>query len=82
MLTALRIINVAVWSVLLGKDVRRGDPMRLGVAGVCLVIILGNLRWLLAPDNDGLFIAIYLLSALVGTYIIRLGMAYGRGPRL
>lgn len=94
MLTALRVINIVVWSGLLlymipgahhavtGKDVRRGDPMRLGVGAVCLVMLLGNLRWLLVPDSDLLFAAIYVLSAIVGLYVARLAHAYGRGPKL
>lgn len=93
-LTLLRILNLLIWSGLLlymlpgaksaimGRDTRRGDPMRLGLSFVCLVIIGGNLRFLLAPDSDGLWMAIYLLSAAVGLYLIRLGNAYGRGPRL
>jgi drug/metabolite transporter (DMT)-like permease len=94
MLTVLRIANVGIWAALLacmftgarsavtGKEVRRGDPMRLGLSAVCLVMILSNVRWLLMPESDALFAAIYVLSALVGLYVIMLGRAYGRGPRL
>jgi hypothetical protein len=94
MLTALRILNIAIWTGLLaymlpaarsavtGRDTRRGDPMRLGVASVCLVIILGNIRWLIAPDSQPLFLALYVLTAIVGVYKIILARTYGRGPRL
>jgi hypothetical protein len=94
MLTALRILNLVIWGALLlcmipgaqatvrGKEVRRGDPWRLGVAAVSIVIILGNIRWLVAPDNAALFIAIYVLTAIVGGYKIVLAKTYGRGPKL
>jgi hypothetical protein len=94
MMTALRLLNLIIWgglwvymvpgawSAVRGKEIRRGDPMRLGVAAVCVVMILGNLRWLFAPDSDSLFASIYALSAMVGIYIIRLAKAYGRGPKL
>lgn len=94
MLTALRVLNLFIWSGLLiymapgalhaitGRDVRRGDPMRLGVGAVCIVMILGNLRWLVAPDSEAMFAAMYVLSAVVGLYIARLAGAYGRGPKL
>jgi hypothetical protein len=93
-MTALRILNIVIWGALFvymqpaawsavrARDIRRGDPMRLGVASVCMVMILGNLRWLFAPDNDALFASIYVLSSVVGLYLIRLAYAYGRGPRL
>jgi hypothetical protein len=93
-MTALRILNLVIWGALFvymlpsahhvvtGKDVRRADPMRLGVAAVCVVMVLGNIRWLLAPDNEMLFATIYALSAMVGVYKIILARAYGRGPRL
>lgn len=94
MLTALRILNILVWGGLLiymlpgarsawhGRDIRRADPWRLSVAAVCFLIILGNLRWLFAPDSDALLTAVSLLSILVGIYKIKLAHAYGRGPRL
>jgi hypothetical protein len=94
MLTVLRIANTVIWAALLaymfkgakaavtGKGVRRADPMRLGISSVCLVMLLGNLRWLLAPDSDALFATVYVLNGIVGIYIIVLGYAYGRGPKL
>jgi hypothetical protein len=94
LLTALRVANLIVWGALFiymlpaarhaitGKDVRRADPMRLSVAAVCIVMILGNIRWLFAPDNQTLFASIYVLSAFVGVYKIILARTYGRGPKL
>ena len=94
MLTVLRLANIAIWTGLLiymlpsakqavsGKEVRRADPMRLSVASVCLLIILGNLRWLFAPDNEMLLGAVSVLSIIVGMFKIVLSRAYGRGPRL
>jgi hypothetical protein len=94
MLTALRILNLVIWSALFvvmlpgarqaigGKDWRRGDPWQLSVAAVCIVMVLGNLRWLLAADNDTLFALIYVLSSIVGLYKLLLARTYGRGPKL
>lgn len=94
MLTALRLINVAIWTALLvymlpgahhavtGKDVRQWDPWRLSVAFVSLCIVLSSLRWLLAPNNHALFVAVYVLTAIVGAYKIILARTYGRGPKL
>lgn len=93
-LEILRWINLAVWLVLLaymlpgagtavgGKNLRRGDPMRLGIACICLVMIGGNLRWLFAADSLTLLATIHALAAAAGLYLIRLGLAYGRGPRI
>lgn len=94
MLTALRILNIFIWSGLLvyvfagaaaavtGKDVRRADPWRLSVAAVSVFIVLGNLRWLFAPDNEALFRAVYILGAVIGLFKIYLARTYGRGPKL
>jgi hypothetical protein len=94
LLTALRVANLLVWGALFaymvpaarhavtGKDVRRADPMRLSVAAVCIVMILGNLRWLIAPENMNMLGAVSVLSLLVGIYKIILARTYGRGPRL
>lgn len=92
LLDILRVVNVLIWTLLLlymipgaknaiwGTDTRRGDPMRLGVAFVCLVMIGGNLRWLFAPDDRSMWVALYVMSAAVGLYIAKLAKAYGRGP--
>lgn len=94
MLTALRLLNVLIWTGLLvymlpgarhavtGKEVRRADPWQLSVAVVSFVIILGNLRFLLAPENETMFAAVYVLTAIVGIYKIILARTYGRGPKL
>lgn len=91
-MTALRVINLLIWSglffymlpgawaALRGREVHRGDPMRLSVAMVSLVIIFGNLRFLFAADNEDLFAAIYVLCAAIGLYKFRLAHLYGRGP--
>jgi hypothetical protein len=47
-----------------------------------IVMILGNLRWLFAPENMNLLGAVSMLSLLVGIYKIILARTYGRGPRL
>jgi hypothetical protein len=90
----LRILNVVVWGIMLvymipgawsaafGKDLRRGDPMRLACLSTAFVMVGFNLRWLLAPDSIVLWQALYGLSAASGVYIILLARAYGRGPRV
>lgn len=95
MLTTLRLLNIAVWSLLFvymmsqggwaairGKEVRKADPMRLSVAAVSLVIVLGNLRWLIAPESDAALLILTLLTFQVGVYKICLGLVYGRGTML
>jgi hypothetical protein len=93
-MTALRILNVVVygmmavymfpgaWSAVFGRDVRRGDPMRLACFATAFVMLGFNLRWLFAPDSIWMWQALYLLSAGVGVYIIVLAHAYGRGGRV
>jgi phage portal protein BeeE len=46
------------------------------------VMVLGNLRWLLAPDNEDLFALVYVLSSAVALYKLLLSRTYGRGPKL
>jgi hypothetical protein len=94
LLTALRLLNVLIWTGLLlymlpgarqaviGTGVRRSDPWQLSVAFISVAIVLGNLRFLLAPDNDAMFAAVYVLTAIVGVYKIVLARTYGRGPHL
>lgn len=94
MLTALRILNIVIWSGLFvfmfvgarsavtGKGVRLGDPWRLSVASVSVLMILGNLRWLLAPKSEDLLAAISVLGIIVGSFKLYLARLYGRGPRL
>jgi hypothetical protein len=94
LLTILRVVNLLVWGALFiamvpgarhavtGKDWRRGDPWQLSVAAVCIVMVLGNLRWLLAPDNEDLFALVYVLSSAVALYKLLLSRTYGRGPKL
>ena len=93
-LELLRWLNLVIWIglflymvpaarvAIIGKDTRRGDPMRLGVAFICLVMIGGNLRWLFAPDSKSLLAVIHVFAAAAGLYTARLANAYGRGPRI
>jgi uncharacterized membrane protein YeiH len=59
---------------------RRGDPMRLAVFLVAVIMAGGTLRWILAPDNETLWKAVYVVAVLTAIYIVRLMHAYGRGP--
>lgn len=93
-MTALRILNCIVWAAVFiymaggawsaasGRDLRRGDPMRLACCATAFVMIGFNVRWLFAADNMLLWRALYVLSAALAVYIIVLGRAYGRGPRV
>lgn len=90
-MTALRIINVAIWGAVFlymvpgafsaarGKAVRHGDPMRLAVAAMAFVLCATQLRWLLAPENVSLWRALLVLGAANGVYLGLLARAYGRG---
>lgn len=90
-LDVLRILNVAIWlggmiymapgawAAASGKNVRRGDPMRLACLATGFLMVGFNLRWLLIPDSEALFIALLTLSAVDGVYIVMLARSYGRG---
>jgi hypothetical protein len=94
MLTALRIINIVVWLTLLayalpgawavvrGQEVRRGDAWRLSVVSVCILMVLGNLRWLVAANDLTLLGVVTALGTIVGSFKLFLLWSYGRGPRL
>lgn len=93
-LTALRVLNVLIWggmAVFMARgawaqatkrEVRRGDPMRLACFATGIVVAGFCLRWLILPENDAVFVMLYLLAAAVGVYIVKLGRDYGRGPLL
>ncbi len=94
-MTPLIILNIAAWGLLLaymlrfgawaavrGKSPRHGDPMRLGVAAVALVMLGFFLRRLIAPDSEIAFMSLAALSVLVAGYVARLARVYGRGPIL
>ncbi len=93
-MTPLIILNVIAWGALLiymipgawsaarGMAARRGDPMRLGVAIVALLMSSFFLRRLLAPGSDVAFNILSVLSIVTACYIAFLAHAYGRGPRL
>lgn len=92
-MTLLRIINLLVWSAVLSymargavaavtKHARYGDPMRLACALTAIVVLGFNLRWLLLPDDKLLWQLLLILSAALAGFILRLGVTYGRGPRL
>lgn len=91
---ALRIITSIVWTVMLvymapgawaavrGRNVRRGDPMRLACFLTGLMVVGFNLRRLLFPENMVTWAGLYVFSMSIAVYIIALGRAYGRGPHV
>ncbi len=93
-MTELRIINVILWSGVLlymlpaawnaafGKQVRRGDPMRLGVFATSFVMISFFARWLIAPESILTWQALHVLAAAVAIYIGFLARSYGRGDHV
>jgi hypothetical protein len=91
--TALRILNIITWGVMLvymlpggwsatTARARYGDPMRLACALTGFVMLGFNLRALLAPDDETLWKMLLVLSAVLALYILRLGRTYGRGSLL
>lgn len=64
------------------KSERRGDPMRLATWLVALVMVCGSLRWILLPDNETLWKAVWVVASITGFYVLRLMIAYGRGPEV
>lgn len=93
-MTTLRIINIIIWLVVVvyclpgawaaasSRATRRGDPMRLACLATGFVMMGFNLRWLLAPENQTLWQALYVLAAADGLYVLSLARAYGRGARV
>ncbi len=93
-MTTLRILTIIAWGLLLlymapgawsaarGKATRHGDPMRLGVALVCLLMIGFVGRWLIAPNVQSIHLTLYGLAILTAGYIAWLARGYGRGPKL
>jgi hypothetical protein len=93
-MTALRILNVAVWLSLAlymvpgawtaarGLSTRHGDPMRLSVLVTALLMVGFYLRWLLAPESETLWQLLHVLSIFNAGYIAILARAYGRGARV
>ena len=93
-MTLLRIANVIAWGLLFaymipgaweaakGHATRLGDPLRLGVATVALLMVGLHGRWLLIPDNDAVWMSLYVMSILTAGYVAYLAHAYGRGPRI
>ncbi|MFS0771027.1 hypothetical protein [Sphingomonas sp. 1P08PE] len=90
LLTCLRLLNVASWGaaliyVLPGASAavfgpaRRGDPMRLGCATTAIVMLGFVLRWLVMPDSEAAWAALYALGAADAVFIIALARSYGRG---
>lgn len=81
-LSALLYAAPAVWQMLTGKPVHRGDPVRLAVFITAVVIVAGCLRWLFAPESMQILAAIFVLLIADGFYILHLMRSYGRGERL
>lgn len=93
MLPALRIIAIfvwagvalfmspAVWALIRGRP-QRADPSRLAWFSVAMVQLLGNLRWIFAPDSEQLWQAVYVLLIATGLYVMHAARSYGRGPRI
>lgn len=95
MMDALRIANLIVWGVFMlpfmasgawsamsGREMRRGDPMRLACFATGLIICGFNVRGMIAPDDELSRVILYLLSIADGVFIMLLARAYGRGPRV
>lgn len=92
-MTALRIINIVCWIVVLiymapavasifrGSS-RTGDPARLACFGFALTSILFSARWLVAPADTEIWAALYVMSTVVAIYTLIAARSYGRGPRV
>lgn len=89
-LTCLRLVSIAAWALVagcLGGSAYRAirgrtfayDNFRAGFFFVALLMIGFNLRWLLAPDDQGVWLALYALSALVAFFVLKVVRAHGKG---
>ncbi len=68
------------WSAVLRRSPRHGDPMRVGVAAVCILMLGFFIRRLLAPESEIVFMSLAALSILVAGFVAQLARSYGRGP--
>lgn len=94
-MTALRILNLITWGIMLvymlpgawsatTAQARYGDPMRLACAATAFVFIGFNLYWVFGPrahssPSDPLMNSLLMLSAALALFILKLGRTYGRG---
>ena len=88
----LRLVALIAWgamfafmapgafSVMRRTHMRRGDPMRLACATTAIVFMGYQLRFLILPDNESLRYLLHVASAANAVFVVRLGVAYGRGP--
>lgn len=67
----------AVWTIAFGKPLY-GDPARLVCWGFSLLTILFCARWFLAPENEGVFAALYVFGAVLAVLTILAAKSYGR----
>lgn len=92
-MTVLFVLGLCVWAIVLtyslpsamsafGRTPRKGDPMRAGVAVVAVIFVAGSLRWLVAPDSEGILSAIFVLVIGAGFFVLWLMRSYGRGPNV
>jgi len=92
-MTALRIINVISWLVvliymapavvgILRSKPRDGDPPRLIYASFALLVISFNLRLLALPESQAVQAALLALSTVVAGFTLRAARAYGRGTHV
>lgn len=90
MLTCLRLLSIVAWALVagcLGRSAARAirgrtyafDNFRAAFFFVALVMIGFNLRWLLAPDDQGTWLALYALSVLAAFYVLKVVLAHGKG---
>lgn len=92
-MTALRIVNLAAWlmvlaymapavvGILRGKP-RGGDPARLIYAAFALLVVGFNLRFLALPESVAFHWGLLILSIVVAGFTLRAARAYGRGTHV
>lgn len=89
-LTALRLTSIVAWfivAVALGGSAYRAvtgktyayDNFRACFFFVALLMLGFNGRWLVAPNDRSIWVALYALSVLVAFFILRVARAHGRG---
>jgi hypothetical protein len=70
------------WAAVTGRETRLGDPVRLFILSVAVMMAGFSLRWLVAPANEPAWQALYLLSAVNAVYGFIILCSYGRGPHV
>ena len=88
----LRLACMAAWAIValsvlpsayraIRQRACENDPFRAAFAFVGLLLMGFNLRWLIAPEDVAVWLALHGISLLLALYVFRVCRAHGPGRR-